>query len=84
LVTFFTTLGPECRAWTVLKGTKAPQAAGTIHTDFEKGFVCAEVYPCEELFKHGSEAALRAKGLMHLQGKEYVIQDGDVAHFKFA
>ncbi|MFH1263109.1 MAG: redox-regulated ATPase YchF [Pseudomonadota bacterium] len=83
LITFFTTQGPECRAWTVVSGTKAPQAAGTIHTDFERGFISAEIYPCEELFKHVTEANLRHKGIMRLEGKEYVLRDGDIAHFRF-
>lgn len=83
LMTYFTAGKKECRAWTIQKGTKAPQAASAIHTDFEKGFIRAEVYDCKALFEHGSEANLKAKGLLRVEGKEYVFQDGDVAHFRF-
>jgi ribosome-binding ATPase len=84
LVTFFTMGENECRAWTVKKGTRAPQAAGVIHTDFEKGFVKVEVMRYQDLVAAGSEHALREKGLMRIEGKEYVVQDGDVMHFRFA
>jgi ribosome-binding ATPase YchF (GTP1/OBG family) len=66
-----------------LKGTKAPQAAGVIHSDFERGFICAEIYHCEDLFTHKSEAAVKSKGLVRLEGKEYVMRDGDVVNFRF-
>jgi len=83
LITFFTRNEEECRAWTVAKGTRAPQAAGVIHTDFERGFVKAEVLPVEALIALGSEQAAREKGQMRIEGKEYVVRDGDVLHFRF-
>jgi GTP-binding protein YchF len=83
LVTFFTAGETECRAWTVRRGTLAPQAAGVIHTDFERGFIKAEVIRWEELVAFGSEAAARDKGKLRIEGKEYVVQDGDVVHFRF-
>ncbi len=73
----------ECRAWTVHAGAHAPQAAGTIHSDFEKGFIKAEVQRYEDLLSLGSEAAVKEKGLLRIEGKEYVVQDGDVMHFRF-
>jgi GTP-binding protein YchF len=83
LQTFFT-IGPkECRAWTFRKGWKAPQTAGVIHTDFEKGFIKAEVLGWQDFVKLGSEAAAREKGLLRIEGKEYVVQDGDCMHFRF-
>ena len=82
LVTFFTTASKILQAWTVSAGTKAPQAAGTIHTDFERHFIRAEVIQVEALVGCGSEANARAKGLLRLEGKEYAVQDGDVIHFK--
>ena len=83
LVTFFTKDGPEVRAWTVKRGTKAPQAAGRIHTDFEKGFIRAEVYSVGELLKAGNEHTLREQGHVKIEGHDYVIQDGDIVHFRF-
>ncbi|MBK7857415.1 MAG: redox-regulated ATPase YchF [Archangiaceae bacterium] len=83
LQTYFTVGPKECRAWTIHKGWKAPQAAGVIHTDFEKGFIKAEVIAWSELIKHGSESAARDKGLLRMEGKEYVVQDGDCMHFRF-
>jgi GTP-binding protein YchF len=83
LQTYFT-IGPkECRAWTFHKGWKAPACAGVIHTDFEKGFIKAEVYSWKDLLTLGSEAAVRDKGLLRMEGKEYVVQDGDIMHFRF-
>ncbi|MBI3020699.1 MAG: redox-regulated ATPase YchF [Candidatus Omnitrophica bacterium] len=82
LVTFFTTASKILQAWTVRHGTKAPQAAGTIHTDFEQKFIRAEVIPVEALVRCGSEANARAQGLLRVEGKEYVVQDGDVIHFR--
>ena len=82
LVTFFTTASKIVQAWTVRQGTKAPQAAGTIHTDFERQFIRAEVIHIEVLLRCGSEASARTKGLLRLEGKEYVVQDGDVVHFR--
>ncbi len=84
LQSFFTGGADEVKAWTVRKGWRAPQAAGVIHTDFEKGFIRAEVYPYADLDKLGSEAALREKGLIRSEGKEYVMKDGDICFFKFA
>ena len=83
LQTYFTVGPKEVRAWTIRKGWKAPQAAGVIHTDFEKGFIKAEVLRWEDLVKLGSEAAARDKGLLRMEGKEYVVQDGDCMHFRF-
>lgn len=82
LVTFFTTASKILQAWTVRHGTKAPQAAGTIHTDFEQKFIRAEVIPVETLVRCGSEANARTQGLLRLEGKGYVVQDGDVIHFR--
>ena len=81
LITFFTTGPDETRAWTVKKGSKAPQAAGVIHTDFEKGFVRAEVMDYKKFLEAGSETAAREKGWIRTEGKEYVIQDGDICNF---
>ncbi|HVP68093.1 MAG TPA: redox-regulated ATPase YchF [Anaeromyxobacteraceae bacterium] len=83
LVTFFTVGEEECRAWTVHRGTRAPQAAGAIHSDFERGFIRAEVSRWEDLVTAGSEAALRERGMLRIEGKEYVVEDGDVLHFRF-
>ncbi|MDP9750690.1 redox-regulated ATPase YchF [Thermoanaerobacter pentosaceus] len=83
LITFFTAGPKEVHAWTIKKGTKAPQAAGKIHSDFEKGFIRAEVISYEDLVKAGSQAAAREMGLMRLEGKDYVMQDGDVVVFRF-
>ena len=78
------TAGPsEARAWTIEKGTRAPEAAGTIHSDFEKGFIRAEVMNYQDLLDAGSEAAVKQAGKLHLEGKDYVVQDGDVMLFKF-
>ncbi len=84
LQTYFTAGEVEVRAWTIRKGWKAPQAAGVIHTDFEKGFIKAEVYHFDDLMKHKSEAAIRDAGALRLEGKEYVVRDGDIMHFRFA
>ncbi|MBN1283103.1 MAG: redox-regulated ATPase YchF [Proteobacteria bacterium] len=83
LITFFTKDGPEVRAWTVRRGTKAPAAAGKIHTDFERGFVRAEVYSSDDLFKTGSEHKVKDEGHLRIEGHDYVIKDGDVVHFRF-
>lgn len=83
LGTYFTAGVQEVRAWTFKKGMKAPQAAGIIHTDFERGFIRAEVVSYEDLMEAGSEAAAKEKGKLRLEGKEYVVQDGDVMHFRF-
>lgn len=83
LITFLTAGEDEVRAWTVTKGAKAPEAAGKIHTDIERGFIRAEVTRYEDFMECGSFAAASKKGLQRLEGKEYVIQDGDIAHFRF-
>ena len=83
LITFLTAGEDECRAWTIKRGSKAPQAAGAIHTDFERAFIKAEVIWWEDLIRLGSEAACRANAKLNLEGKEYVVRDGDVIHFKF-
>jgi len=83
LITFFTTGPKETRAWTVPEGTPAPQAAGKIHTDFERGFIAAEVINWKDLVEIGSEAVAKEKGLIRLEGKEYLVQDGDSIFFKF-
>ena len=83
LATYFTVGPKEVRAWTIQIGWRAPQAAAVIHTDFEKGFIKAEVIRWEDLVKLGSEAAAREKGLLRMEGKEYVVQDGDCMHFRF-
>lgn len=83
LITFFTAGEKEVRAWTVKRGTKAPQAAGEIHSDFERGFIRAEVIDWHDLVAAGSVAAARAKGLLRTEGKDYVVRDGDVIHFLF-
>jgi len=83
LITFFTCGEPEVHAWTITQGTKAPGAAGKIHTDFEKGFIRAETIHWKDLLELGSEQAVKAAGKMRLEGKEYVVQDGDVMHFRF-
>jgi len=84
LVTFFTVGPKEARAWTVSRGTRAPQAAGVIHTDFEKGFIRAETIAYADYVAYKGEAGCRDAGKMRLEGKEYVVQDGDVMHFRFA
>jgi ribosome-binding ATPase len=83
LITFFTASAKEVHAWTAPRGTTAPQAAGRVHSDFERGFIRAEVMPCDVLFAHGSEHAVREHGLMKIEGKEYVVQDGDVLYIRF-
>ena len=83
LQSFFTAGPKEIRAWQIRAGSKAPQAAGVIHSDFERGFIRVEVYSVDELAEYGTEAALRAAGKMRVEGKEYVMRDGDVCHFLF-
>ena len=83
LQTFFTAGADECRAWTIHKGDKAPKAAGVIHTDFEKGFIRAEVIKYEDFVNLKTEAAVRAAGKMGIEGKDYVVKDGDIMHFLF-
>ena len=83
LISFLTSGSDECRAWTIKKGTKAPQAAGKIHTDFEKGFIRAEVVAYDDLMACGTMVAAKEKGLVRSEGKEYVMKDGDVVLFRF-
>jgi len=83
LETFFTAGPKEIRAWTIHAGIRAPQAAGVIHTDFERGFIRAEVYGIDDLEKYGSEAAMRSAGKIRVEGKDYVVQDGDVVLYRF-
>lgn len=83
LQTYLTAGVQEVRAWTFEKGWKAPQCAGVIHTDFEKGFIRAEVIKYDDYIAYGSEAAVKEAGKMSVEGKEYVVQDGDIMHFRF-
>ena len=83
LMSYLTAGEKETRAWTIKKGTKAPQAAGKIHTDFERGFIKAEVVNYKDLLDNGSLSAAREKGLVRMEGKEYIMQDGDVVLFRF-
>ncbi len=84
LVTYFTVGPKEARAWTITAGTKAPKAAGVIHTDFEKGFIRAETIACNDFIALGGETGAKDAGRMRLEGKDYVVKDGDVMHFRFA
>jgi len=83
LVHYFTGGPDEVRCWTIREGTKAPGAAGVIHTDFERGFICAEIIKYDDLIEHGSEAACKEEGLMKQRGKDYEVVDGDIIFFKF-
>ena len=83
LMSFLTAGEPEVRAWTIKKGTKAPKAAGKIHSDIERGFIKAEIVSYENLVREGSMVAAKEKGLVRQEGKEYIMQDGDVVLFKF-
>lgn len=83
LIYYFTAGEDEVRCWTIRDGTKAPQAAGVIHTDFEKGFICADVMRYEDFVEAGSETEVKARGKLRQQGKDYVVLDGDICHFKF-
>jgi GTP-binding protein YchF len=84
LVTFFTAGKKEVRAWTIVKGAKAPEAAGAIHSDFERGFIRAEVISYADFIALGGESACKEKGLLRVEGKDYVVRDGDIMHFRFA
>jgi len=84
LGTYFTAGPKEVRAWTINNGTKAPQAAGVIHTDFERGFIRAEVFGYDDLATHKSELKVKEKGLLRIEGKDYVVKDGDIMHFRFS
>ncbi len=83
LISFLTAGKPEVRAWPIKNGTRAPQAAGKIHSDFERGFIRAEIVSFDDLMRCGSVAAAKEKGLYRSEGKEYVMQDGDVVLFRF-
>jgi ribosome-binding ATPase YchF (GTP1/OBG family) len=83
LISFFTVGDDECRAWTIEKGTKAQKAAGTIHTDLEKGFIRAETVHYDDFIKHGSLNACKEKGVLRLEGKEYPVKDGDIISVRF-
>ena len=83
LISFFTTVSSELKVWTIPKGTTALKAAGKIHSDIEKGFIRAEVISCGDVQRYGSIAEIRKQGLLHLEGKNYVIQDGDIVTFLF-
>ncbi len=83
LISYLTAGEPEVRAWTIKKGTKAPQAAGKIHTDFERGFIRAEVVHYDDLMECGSMTAAKEKGLVRSEGKDYVMKDGDIVLFRF-
>lgn len=83
LIHYFTAGEDEVKCWTIRKGYKAPQAAGVIHTDFERGFICAEVQKFDDLERLGSEQAVKAEGLYRQMGKEYEVEDGDIIFFKF-
>lgn len=84
LITFFTSGPKESRAWTITQGTKAPQAAGVIHTDFERGFIRAETISYTDFVTYNGEVGAREAGKLHLEGKDYIVQDGDVMHFRFS
>ena len=83
LMSFLTAGEPEVRAWTIKKGTKAPQAAGKIHSDIERGFIKAEIVSYNDLVKNGSMVVAKEKGLVRSEGKDYIMQDGDIVLFKF-
>ena len=83
LITFFTAGPKEVHAWTVRKGAAAPEAAGVIHTDFEKGFIRAEIMKCDDLFRLKTEGAVKEHGLLHVEGRDYLMEDGDICHFRF-
>lgn len=83
LMHFFTCGPDEVRCWTIRKGTKAPQAAGVIHSDFQRGFICAEVYKYEDIVEYGNEANVKANGRYLKKGKDYIVEDGDIIFFKF-
>ena len=83
LISYLTSGEDECRAWTITRGTRAPQAAGKIHTDFERGFIRAEVIAFDDLMTAGTMAAAREKGMIRSEGKDYVVRDGDIILFRF-
>ena len=83
LISYFTAGVKEVRAWTIRRGDSAPVAAGVIHKDFEKGFIRAETISYEDFIKHGGEAKAKEAGALRVEGKEYIVQDGDIMHFRF-
>ena len=83
LMSFLTAGKPEVRAWTIKKGTKAPEAAGKIHSDIQRGFIKAEIMSYDDLVKEGSANAVKEKGLLRVEGKDYIMQDGDIVLFRF-
>jgi len=83
MITFFTCGPKEAHAWSIVKGTSLPAAAGVIHSDLERGFICAEVYSCDDIFEHGSEAAVKTAGKVRTEGKEYIVADGDLLNVRF-
>ncbi len=83
LITFYTTVGPELRAWTITKGTKTPTAAGKIHSDMERGFIRAEIIHYDDFIRIGTVSGVKEKGLLHAEGRDYVISDGDIIYFRF-
>ena len=83
LITYYTAGPEESRAWSIIRDTKAPNAAGKIHTDFEKGFIRAEIIEYEDFIKCGSEEESKSKGLMRSEGKDYLVKDGDIIHFRY-
>ena len=83
LITFFTCGPKESRAWSIKQNTKIPQAAGEIHSDFQRGFICAEVYNCKELFELENEQKIKELGKLRIEGKEYIAQDGDIVNIRF-
>ena len=83
LITFFTAGPKEARAWTIKRGTRAVDAAGVIHSDFKRGFICAEVASWEEFVRHGGEAGMREAGKLRQEGRDYVVRDGEVVRFRF-
>ncbi len=83
LISYFTCGPKEAHAWSIHSGTKCPRAAGEIHSDLERGFICAEVYNCEDIFAAGSEQQLKAQGKLRIEGKEYIVQDGDLLNIRF-
>ncbi|MGZ3607165.1 MAG: DUF933 domain-containing protein, partial [Syntrophales bacterium] len=83
LITFYTTVGPELRAWTVPLGSRAPEAAGKIHTDMEKGFIKADIIHYNDFVRAGSLSSAKEAGLIRIEGRDYIIADGDIAHFRF-
>ena len=83
LITFYTAGPKECRAWSIINQSKAPVAAGKIHSDFQKGFICAEVISYKDYIEYGSEIKVKEAGKIRIEGKDYIVSDGDIMHFRF-